>query len=135
MTKIQLLVKPTQSGKTFIMLKKILEMLKNDNTGPTDATNDNSPTGNIHIIFCDNQLIQTEQTNNRFNKYDNEFKSVILSSKSKTRHTELPHFILNDNIKAIIACSNKIRVNNIDKLMDFKEIKDNKITFTIWKIS
>ena len=130
MTKIHLLVKPTQSGKTFIMLEKILEMLNNDNTGPTGVSGPAGATGNIHIIFCDNQLIQTEQTNNRFNKYDNEFKSVILSSKSKTRHTELPNFILNDNIKAIIACSNKIRVNNIDKLMDFKELKDKK--FTIW---
>ena len=47
METLELIVKPTQSGKTFIMLQEISKMLENDDEI-------------IHIIFCDNQLLQTE---------------------------------------------------------------------------
>jgi superfamily II DNA or RNA helicase len=112
MDTLELIVKPTQSGKTFIMLQEISKMLENNDD-------------NIHIIFCDNQLLQTEQTSDRINKYDDLETyiseegdiSLILSSKSKiTKYSELTHHICG-NLKTIITCSNKKRVEDIDKLI------------------
>ena len=79
-SKLELIVKPTQSGKTFIMLQEISKMLENNDEG-------------IHFIFCDNQLLQTEQTCDRIDKFEDletyisedGDKSLILSSKSKIK--------------------------------------------------
>ena len=130
MDTLELIVKPTQSGKTFIMLQEISKMLEND-----DDT--------IHIIFCDNQLLQTEQTNDRLEKYDgletyisdDGYVSLILSCKSKIIkfYTQLTHYICN-NLKTIVTCSNKKRVDDIDKLIkSFSQSKKlNEYKFSIW---
>ena len=129
MEKLELIVKPTQSGKTFIMLQEIAKMLEN---------NDDT----IHIIFCDNQLLQTEQTSNRLDKYEDLETyvseegdiSLILSSKSKIKkYTELTHHICG-NLKTIITCSNKKRVEQIDKLIEYFLTckKLNEYKFSIW---
>jgi len=129
MEKLELIIKPTQSGKTFIMLQEISKMLEND-----DET--------IHIIFCDNQLLQTEQTSDRVNNYDDLETyiseegdiSLILSSKSKIKHyTQLTHHICG-NLKTIITCSNKKRVDDINKLIQsFSQNKKlNEYKFSIW---
>ena len=129
MDTLELIIKPTQSGKTFIMLQEISKMLADD-----DET--------IHIIFCDNQLLQTEQTSDRLNKYDDLETyisedgdiSLILSSKSKIKeYTQLTHHILG-NLKTIITCSNKKRVLDIDKLIkSFSQSKKlNEYKFSIW---
>ena len=130
MEKLELIVKPTQSGKTFIMLQEISKMLNND---------DNT----IHIIFCDNQLLQTEQLDDRVNKYDDLETyvseegdiSLILSSTSKIKkYTELTHHITN-NLKTIITCSNIKRVGDINKLIDNFSTNKNlnpDYKFSIW---
>ena len=130
MEKLELIVKPTQSGKTFIMLQEISKMLNND---------DNT----IHIIFCDNQLLQTEQLDDRVNKYDDLETyvseegdiSLILSSTSKIKkYTELTHHITN-NLKTIITCSNKKRVDDINKLINNFSTNKNlnpDYKFSIW---
>jgi hypothetical protein len=129
MDTLELIVKPTQSGKTFIMLQEISKMLENNDD-------------NIHIIFCDNQLLQTEQTSDRINKYDDLETyiseegdiSLILSSKSKiTKYSELTHHICG-NLKTIITCSNKKRVEDIDKLIKYFSTskKLNEYKFSIW---
>jgi len=140
MTKIHLLVKPTQSGKSFIMLDKISKILKKNKD-------------TVHIIFCDNQLIQTEQINNRVNKddklkdisKDDELKdiskddklkdiSLIFSSKSKIKYSELPHLIIDKKIKIIITCSNKKRVDDIDILLNLESLINKKIFIWIDEI-
>jgi hypothetical protein len=127
--KLELIVKPTQSGKTFIMLQEIAKMLEQ---------NDN----NIHIIFCDNQLLQTEQTSDRINKYDNLDTyitdegdvSLILSSKSKIKHyTQLTHYIIIYKLRTIIACSNKKRLENINEIIEgFRSNEKFEYKFCIW---
>lgn len=127
--KMELIVKPTQSGKTFVMLQEIPKMLESDNEI-------------VHIIFCDNQLLQTEQTSNRLENYngletyrsDNGDLSLILSSKSNIKkYSELTHHICG-GLKIIITCSNKKRVNDVDKLIDYFNIngKLNDYKFSIW---
>jgi hypothetical protein len=122
MTKLRLLVKPTQSGKSFIMLKKISKILKKNKD-------------TVHIIFCDNQLIQTEQINNRVNN-DDKLKdiSLIFSSKSKIKYSELSHFIIDKKIKIIITCSNKKRVDDIDNLLNVDSLINKKIFIWIDEI-
>jgi len=130
MEKLELIVKPTQSGKTFIMLQEISKMLNDD-----DDT--------IHFIFCDNQLLQTEQTSNRLNEYDGLETyiseegdiSLILSSTSKIkRYKELTHHICN-NLRTIITCSNKKRVEDINNLINYFSTNKNfsiDYKFSIW---
>jgi hypothetical protein len=126
----RLFIKPCQSGKTFIMLQEIAKMLENENN-------------NIHIIFCDNQLLQTQQTSDRLDKFDN-FQyyrdndgdvSVILSSKSKIKEYEhLTHEIAFKNRKMVVTCSNKKRIEDIDNMIkDFAMNKRyNDYNFCIW---
>jgi hypothetical protein len=130
MNTLELIIKPCQSGKTFIMLQEIAKMLDNDDN-------------NIHIIFCDNQLLQTQQTSDRVDTFNDleEYRSndgdvsVILSSKSKIKnHQLLSHQIIFENKKTIITCSNKTRLENIDKLItDFAMNKRfNDYNFCLW---
>lgn len=129
MENLEIIVKPTQSGKTFVMLQEIAQMLENDEN-------------NIHIIFCDNQILQTEQTSARLEKFDVLEKysteegniSIILSSKSKIKkYTELTHHIT-DGVKNIVVCSNRKRVNDMISLINhFNSNKLLKIfNFSIW---
>lgn len=130
MDTLELIIKPCQSGKTFIMLQEIAKMLENDDN-------------NIHIIFCDNQLLQTQQTSDRIEKSnyleyyrsDDGDVSVILSSQSKIREYErLTYEILFNNRKTIVTCSNKKRVGDINNLIkDFAMNKRyNDYNFCIW---
>ena len=141
MDSLELIVKPCQSGKTFIMLQEIAKMLEND---------DNI----IHVIFCDNQLLQTKQTSERVNEYEDlsDYRvkenedgfetyrdkqgdvSIIFSSKSKIKKwQELTHYISKD-YKSIILCSNRKRVDDIHNwitdLSKNKRYDEDK--FCIW---
>lgn len=130
MSNLVLIVKPTQSGKTFVMLYEIKKMLDyNEN--------------NIHIIFCDNQLLQTEQLSNRLEKFGELEKyttedgniSVILSSKSKIKNDkDLTDPIIFDKIKTIVTCSNTTRIEHINNLIDkfTSSVDTQHYKFCIW---
>jgi hypothetical protein len=134
--KYQLIVKPTQSGKTFIVISEIKKLFTN-NENKNDIRI-------INILFCDNSLLQTEQLKNRidtsdisdmpiFEDIDGEF-SVILSSKSNIKkYSCLFTAIFDDNCNNIITCANDNRIMQIDKLI-FKRLKknDTNTRFYIW---
>lgn len=111
--KLELMVKPTQSGKTFLMLQEISSLWEKN----SDI---------IHIIFCDNQLLQTEQTSSRIKHFDDfdEYKlndgeiSLIFSSKGIKDYKQIIHHIIFNGIKSIITCSNRKRISDIDILLN-----------------
>ncbi len=157
--KFNLIVKPCQSGKTFVLLyeiKRLFQMESNDKNV-------------IHIFFCDNSLLQTEQLKNRIenddelnkivtkmNNYqetdnddnddnDNELTeiidkngeiSVILSSKSNVKsYDALFTSIFSNKCSNIITCANGSRINQIDKLLNTKSnslINFERIKFFLW---
>ena len=134
----EILIKPCQSGKTFEFLQAIAKMLTNDNDSKED------PINLVHIIFCDNSLLQTDQLLKRFQENENlqKFKSlngeigIIFSSKSKEyKHIgNITHAITMENVKNVVTCSNKKRIKDIHKIL--QGFKDNKIVcqhkFCIW---
>ena len=116
-TKVKLITKPTQSGKTFEMFKCLIELSKlyeNQNC--------------FNFIFCDNSLLQTNQLSQRFKNIENlksyedkeGNKSVIFSSKSKKtkKLDSIIHLIASGkNFKNIICCSNKPRYSNLEYIL------------------
>jgi len=132
---VQLICKPEQSGKTFIMIQQIIK----DITEPINGKEI------INIIFCDQSLLLVKQTSERvqkelFNYYTDSDKNIYLElSSSKGAHCHnsaevLKEIILN-NIKNIICCTNATRMNNIYELIDIlnksKHIVHN-FHFNIW---
>ena len=59
-----LVCKPEQSGKTFVMIQKIIKGLREPMAGIKT----------INIIFCDNNLLLTKQTSERVKKDLAEFE-------------------------------------------------------------
>lgn len=129
--KYQLIVKPTQSGKTFIVLSEIKKIF---------LQNKDNNIRIINILFCDNSLLQTDQLKSRvddevpiFTDNDGE-QSVILSSKSDVKNYDaLFTVIFDSDCNNIITCANNARVENIDKLI-FNRMKknDNISKFYLW---
>jgi len=111
------------------MIEEIINMLERDKNL-------------INIIFCDNQLLLTEQTWARINKdkglepYISNCgdKCLILSNKSNIKDYRILTHHIAEKIKVIITCSNKKRVNDIDNLIksfiNFEGL--NKCKFNIW---
>ena len=76
-----LVCKPEQSGKTFVMIQKIIKELKEPIRGVKT----------INIIFCDNNLLLTKQTSERVKKDLAEFEVngelyLEFSSHSRTKY-------------------------------------------------
>ena len=129
--KYQLIVKPTQSGKTFIVLSEIKKIF---------LQNKDNNIRIINILFCDNSLLQTDQLKSRvddelpiFTDNDGE-QSVILSSKSDVKNYDaLFTVIFDSDCNNIITCANNARVENIDKLIFNRMKKNDAITkFYLW---
>lgn len=129
--KYQLIVKPTQSGKTFIVLSEIKKIF---------IQNKDNNTRIINILFCDNSLLQTDQLKSRIDDElpiftdNNGEQSVILSSKSDIKNYEsLFTVIFDSDCNNIITCANNARVENIDKLIvNRMKKKDNITKFYLW---
>jgi len=118
--KCTLLTKPEQSGKTFLMLQKIVE----------DFSEEPREDGkkNVNFILCDNNLLLVLQTSERLNTDDElwRFRNIetgelyveFSSSKRTTTNTSDSVFriITTGNIQNIICCSNGKRCDDILKL-------------------
>jgi hypothetical protein len=127
-TKAQIVVKPTQSGKTFTMLTKIVDLFKE---------NEESETRRIQLIFVDNNLLLANQTANRvrdcewFENDQNEY--LMFSSNSRTSKAGDVNLQIQNpdrvrEIHNIIMCANNYRFNDAKMI-----IKCNRdIEFDIW---
>ena len=112
--KMQLLVRPTQVGKTFTVLNHIVdEFVEDENI--------------VNILFVDNSLLQSTQLSVRMENFEGfeENSTIILSSKSKVKSgNEIPVHVKTKGIRNIITCSNGTRAKNIDEFLRNWEVFD-----------
>ena len=129
----QLICKPEQSGKTFIMIQKII----NDITEPIPDKEI------VNFILCDNNLLLTKQTSVRV---ENDLKEYIhdghayieLSSHERTEYHDTASVfqaIIVKRVRNIICCTNGKRMDDIYQLIN--DINTNPFTgdkfhFNIW---
>ena len=128
-----LICKPEQSGKTFVMIEKINEYLKEDSE--TDKTR-------INFIFCDNNLLLVKQTSDRVSRdvhklpgIDKNYVEFSSKKGAKKSSDEVIASILLDNISNIVCCSNGKRVDDVARIVDKFNTRPNtagKYVFTIW---
>jgi len=131
----QLICKPEQSGKTFIMISEIIKLI-------TENTN-HIGKEIVHFILCDNNLLLTKQTGNRVKKdvseyYENGVAYIELSSSKRTKYHANPsvfHAIVVEEVRNIICCTNSKRMDDIwtiiTDLNKTKFTRDN-FQFYIW---
>lgn len=127
-----LICKPEQSGKTFIMIQ---EIIKNYQESEEDKLV-------INFIFCDNNLLLTEQTSKRVNdEFEIEGERYIEFSSRKRRSNTANNSdsvkiaIYEKKIKNIICCTNKTRVSDIQKIINDLSSSDlfkKSFEFKIW---
>lgn len=133
MDKITLICKPEQSGKTFVMIQKIIEEMKEDYSSLTP----------INFILCDNNLLLTQQTSSRVDMELREFKVndsdeiyIEFSSHKRTKYKDkisVMGAITCCNVKNIICCTNSIRMDDIwDIIHKVNETHQHKYEFNIW---
>lgn len=137
--KCTLLTKPEQSGKTFLMLQKIVE----------DFSEEPREDGkkNVNFILCDNNLLLVLQTSERINNDEElfRFKNIetdeiyVEFSSSKRTKSNTPdsiyRLITTEAIQNIVCCSNGRRCEDIFKIMqDINKISYTKdrFHFNIW---
>lgn len=129
-----LICKPEQSGKTFLMIHKIIENYQNKKEGERI----------INIILCDNSLLLNKQTKKRL---ETDLESLIFKG---TKYIELSSGkdadckkidevfakIIHDNVDNIIMCTNNKRISDIEKIITYiYDIKDKHLDtfkFNIW---
>lgn len=130
--KATIIVKPTQSGKTFQMLLGILSFFR--------ATQDNG-IRRIQLIFVDNNLILANQTASRVNGCewfeDDENEYLMFSSKSKTSDTakiywEITNPIREKQVNNIIMCANNARFKDTEELIIRMASTNPNIFFDLW---
>ena len=137
--KCTLLTKPEQSGKTFLMLQKIVENFSEE---PREDGKKN-----VNFILCDNNLLLVLQTSERL-KTDEElcqFKNIetgevyVEFSSSKRTNTNTSNSIFRlistGAIQNIISCSNGTRCDDIFKIMsDINKVSymKDQFHFNIW---
>jgi hypothetical protein len=126
--KAQIVVKPTQSGKTFTMLTKIVDLFKE---------NEESETRRIQLIFVDNSLLQASQLASRvrdcewFENDQNEY--LMFSSNSRTSNLsaimgEIAFPRNGRQVHNIIMCANNYRFKDAIEIIN----RANTINFDIW---
>lgn len=124
-----MVVKPEQSGKTFVMINKINEFLRDDQESDRITVN---------FIFCDNNLLLTKQTKERIAKEvylpDTEEPYVELSSRRKAkRNSAEVRDAIEDGCKNIVCCTNGKRI--VDILSIIQRMNTHNISsynFKIW---
>jgi hypothetical protein len=128
------LVKPEQSGKTFIMIQNIIAGF----TEPMEGKRV------VNIILCDNNLLLTKQTGERV-KTDLEPYEVNgelyleLSSHKRTIYHEASKvgyaLITNPMLSNILCCTNSVRTDDIYTIicdLNKSEYTKDKFFFKIW---
>ena len=133
--RVTLVTKPTQSGKTFVMIEKIKDELQVTLPG----------TRCINVIVCDNSLVLTDQTAKRIeeeltlvNIGNSSEVYAKLSSKSETS-TDLSqligHINTHRNVNNILMCANGKRMEDLAGLIDHlndRSVYSVEFTFNIW---
>jgi hypothetical protein len=114
-SKLELIVKPCQSGKTFVMIQELIQNF-------ADYTSENW----IHLIFTDNSILQTQQLQKRLDTDEtmNECienihsNCIVLSSESRVKKLpDLIRSIESQYHRNIIAPANKTRIVQLDACM------------------
>lgn len=123
-SKLYLIAKPEQSGKTLEMLLRIVAFHRGS---------DNS----ISIIFCDNSLLQVSQTKERAGKMDGLGKICeISSSPDAEMHNwrELhSSFCSNEGYTTITCCAHSTQIHgNIDEFLKIMEKTQGGVKFEIY---
>ena len=129
----QLICKPEQSGKTFVMISHIIK----DLSFPVEGKEI------VNFILCDNNLLLTKQTSVRV---ENDLKEYILdgdvyielSSHIRTDYHDTDSVfkaIIVKRIKNIICCTNGQRMDDIYQLItdiNTNPYTEGKFHFNIW---
>ena len=130
----QLISKPEQSGKTFVMIKHIIK----DLTQPVKGKEI------VNFILCDNNLLLTQQTSGRLEKDlaeyidDDGIAYIELSSHERTEYHDVGavyQAIVGDGVNNIICCTNGKRMADIAKLIDDinrGRFTKDKFHFNVW---
>ena len=118
MVRYKLLTKPTQSGKTFSLLKHT-----------TDILEDNPKA--VHIILTDNSLIQLEQLFDRIVVVIGK-GTMVLSSETDISIDRLQKCICENKIKYILLCANNAQITKINKMIKTITRKCSGRSFYIW---
>ena len=129
--KTTIIVKPTQSGKTFQMLLGILSFFK---AAPDGVRR-------IQLIFVDNNLLLANQTASRvsgcewFEDEENEY--LMFSSKSKTSdaakiYWEMTNPCRERQVSNIIMCANNSRFKDTEELICRAAATNPNIFFDLW---
>lgn len=125
---LYLILKPCQSGKTFLLIEQILDIFRANGYNRT-----------INVVFCDNSLLQTVQAKCRIDTKDGlQFYrdqqgnvSLIVSSKSTVRsRADLYYHIGVHKIRNIICCNNVTQMKNITGIID--DFKSENYDFHLW---
>lgn len=134
MSKCNLICKPEQSGKTFMMIQQIIQ----DLTTPIQGVKI------INIILCDNNLLLTKQTGERVLKdlsefsVGNEIYLELSSSRRTAYHTadSVIGALVAKPIRNVLCCANGVRVddiyNIIDALNGARDKSGNSFHFKVW---
>jgi hypothetical protein len=139
----QLICKPEQSGKTFIMIQHIIKDLSDPMPGKEI----------INFILCDNNLLLTQQTSGRVKKdltqakkdissliYNQGEHYIELSSHSRTNYHGVDAVFTaildpRTNARNIICCTNGTRMEDIARLITLINstiFTSDKFHFNIW---
>lgn len=133
-----LICKPEQSGKTFVMIKEII----NDIDFPPE---NNKKV--INFILCDNNLLLTSQTSNRLNEEQKIGNDCVELSSRKVSKKKISHEIVSTSdiviskiirgkISNVICCTNHCQKKNIMDIITAIEEESlhtrGKYIFKIW---
>jgi hypothetical protein len=130
---MNLIVKPEQSGKTFIMIQEMIKAYTAEEGLDGKKV--------VNFIFCDNSLLLTKQTSKRVEKdlttYIAEGKTYVeLSSRkgNETRNWDAAYGVICDGVVNIICCTNGKRVNDISKIVNRINASPHLegFTFKVW---
>lgn len=129
-----LICKPEQSGKTFVMLKKINEFLVEEEDFDKITVN---------FIFCNNSLLLTKQTKKRCKEHIKflsdiqesyiEFSSANRKDGTVKNNSSEVRTAIEDGCKNVVCCTNKTRVIDITGIIRRINTYNKKsYNFKIW---
>jgi len=129
----QLICKPEQSGKTFVMIRHII----------TDLSYPIEGKEIVNFILCDNNLLLTKQTSTRFEKDLKEhihdgIVYIELSSHERTDYHDTGSVfqaIIAKGARNVICCTNGKRMDDIYKLIEdinTSLFTAGKFHFNVW---